>query len=78
MDRSPFFTLSNDYGVMENTIQTIQIGLGSSYNPEDMLTISFDGLGSTNRGEVFLWQITCLTLIWIVWQERNAHIFEDK
>ncbi|KAL6345662.1 hypothetical protein AAG906_017398 [Vitis piasezkii] len=25
-----------------------------------------------------LWQIACLTLIWMVWQERNNRIFEDK
>ena len=25
-----------------------------------------------------MWQIACLSLIWFVWQERNARIFEDK
>ncbi|KAL6346450.1 hypothetical protein AAG906_033246 [Vitis piasezkii] len=29
------------------------------------------------RGKI-LWQIACLTLIWMVWQERNNRIFEDK
>ncbi|RVW47047.1 Exocyst complex component SEC10a [Vitis vinifera] len=44
---------------------------------EDMLVISFKGLGNSVRGKT-LWQIACLTLIWMVWQERNNRIFEDK
>ncbi|RVW90769.1 putative ribonuclease H protein [Vitis vinifera] len=44
---------------------------------EDMLVISFRGLGNSVRGKI-LWQIACLTLIWMVWQERNNRIFEDK
>ncbi|RVX15460.1 hypothetical protein CK203_009316 [Vitis vinifera] len=44
---------------------------------EDMLVISFKGLGNSLRGKT-LWQIACLTLIWMVWQERNNRIFEDK
>ncbi|RVW19678.1 Structural maintenance of chromosomes protein 3, partial [Vitis vinifera] len=44
---------------------------------EDMLVISFKGLGNSVRGKI-LWQIACLTLIWMVWQERNNRIFEDK
>ena len=43
----------------------------------NMLIISFKGLGSMNRVKV-LWQIACLTLIWMVWWEGNARIFEDK
>ena len=42
-----------------------------------MLVISFKGLGNSLRGKT-LWQIACLTLIWMVWQERNNRIFEDK
>ncbi|RVX17758.1 putative ribonuclease H protein [Vitis vinifera] len=44
---------------------------------EDMLVISFKGLGNSLRGKT-LWQIACLTLIWMVWHERNNRIFEDK
>ncbi|RVW50856.1 hypothetical protein CK203_101816 [Vitis vinifera] len=44
---------------------------------EDMLVISFKGLGNSVRDKI-LWQIACLTLIWMVWQERNNRIFEDK
>ena len=42
-----------------------------------MLVISFKGLGNSLRGKT-LWQIAGLTLIWMVWQERNNRIFEDK
>ena len=43
----------------------------------DMMAISFKGLGSSVRGKT-LWQIVCLTLPWIMWQERNVRIFEGK
>ena len=42
-----------------------------------MMTITYKGLGSPRRGLV-LWQIACVALIWVVWWERNARIFEDK
>ncbi|RVW91431.1 putative ribonuclease H protein [Vitis vinifera] len=44
---------------------------------EDMLVIAFKGLGNSLRGKT-LWQIACLALLWMVWQERNNRIFEDK
>ncbi|RVW15386.1 putative ribonuclease H protein [Vitis vinifera] len=43
----------------------------------DMMVIAFKGLGNSLRGKT-LWQIACLTLLWMVWQERNNRIFEDK
>ena len=42
-----------------------------------MMVITFKGLGNSLRSKT-LWQIACLTLIWLVWQERNNRIFEDK
>ena len=42
-----------------------------------MFTIAFKGFGSYTRGKT-LWQIACLSLVWFVWQERNARIFYDK
>ena len=42
-----------------------------------MMVIAFKGLGNSLRGKT-LWQIACLTLLWMVWQERNNRIFEDK
>ncbi|RVW31331.1 hypothetical protein CK203_116350 [Vitis vinifera] len=42
-----------------------------------MLVIAFKGLGNSLRGKT-LWQVACLTLVWIVWQEQNNRIFEDK
>ena len=43
----------------------------------DMMIISYMGFGNSTKGKT-LWRIACLTLIWMVWQERNARIFEDK
>ena len=43
----------------------------------DMMTINYMGLGRSKRGLV-LWQTACITLIWVVWRERNVRIFEDK
>ena len=42
-----------------------------------MLSINYNGFGLLKRG-IELWQAACITLIWIVWRERNARIFEDK
>ncbi|RVW89561.1 putative ribonuclease H protein [Vitis vinifera] len=53
------------------------VGLGPPRSFEDMLVIAFKGLGNSLRGKT-LWQIACLTLVWIVWQEQNNRIFEDK
>lgn len=39
--------------------------------------IAYKGLGNSIRGKS-LWQIVCLTLLWIVWQERNSRIFQEK
>ena len=43
----------------------------------DMMTVLYKELGSSIKGKV-LWQTTCLTLIWIVWQERNAKFFQEQ
>ena len=43
----------------------------------DMMTISFRGFRCSMKGKA-IWQIACLTLPWIVQQERNARIFEEK
>ena len=45
-------------------------------NIRDMMVISLKCFGNSNRGRT-LWRITCLSLLWIVWRERNARIFED-
>ena len=42
-----------------------------------MMTINYKGLGRSKRGLV-LWQTACINLIWIVWWERNARVFQDK
>ena len=43
----------------------------------DMMSINYKGFGKSKRG-IVLWQNACITIIWVVWQERNARIFEDK
>ena len=42
-----------------------------------MMPISYMGFGNSTRGKTF-WKIVYLTLIWIVWRERNVKIFKDK
>ena len=42
-----------------------------------MLSTNFNGFGSSKRG-IVLWQTACIALLWVVWRERNARIFEDK
>ena len=42
-----------------------------------MFIIAFKGLGISTSNET-LWKIACLSLVWFVWQERNAMIFENK
>ena len=41
------------------------------------MSISYRGLGNTNRGKV-LWKLACLALMWVVLWEKNARNFEDK
>ncbi|RVW84726.1 Transposon TX1 uncharacterized 149 kDa protein [Vitis vinifera] len=43
----------------------------------DMLSTNFNGFGSFKRG-IALWQVAYIALLWVVWRERNARIFEDK
>ncbi|KAL6331951.1 hypothetical protein AAG906_020302 [Vitis piasezkii] len=43
----------------------------------DMMSINYKGFGLSKR-EIVLWQAACIALIWVVWRERNARIFEDK
>ena len=42
-----------------------------------MMTISFTDLGCSIRGKT-IWKISCHTMLWIVWQERNTRIFEES
>ena len=42
----------------------------------DMMVISFKCFGNSIIGRA-LWRITCLSLLWIVWRERSARIFEN-
>ena len=42
-----------------------------------VMTINYKGFGKSKR-DIVLWQTACIALIWVVWRERNARIFEDK
>ena len=42
-----------------------------------MMSIKFNGFGSSKRG-IVLWEVMSIALMWVVWWERNARIFEDK
>ena len=42
----------------------------------NMMVISFKCFGNSLRGRA-LWRIASLSLLWIVWKERNAWIFEN-
>ncbi|RVW71545.1 hypothetical protein CK203_048002 [Vitis vinifera] len=54
-----------------------QDGLGSSEKHFKHDVLNYKGFGKSKRG-VILWQNTSIALIWVVWRERNARIFEDK
>ena len=41
------------------------------------MIISFRGLRNSIRGKT-LWHIACIIVLWVVWQERNVRIFEEK
>ena len=43
----------------------------------DILSINYNGFGLSKR-MIVLWQAACMAIIWVVWRERNARIFEDK
>ena len=42
----------------------------------DMMFINYKDFGTSKRG-IVLWQNACIVVIWVVWQERNARIFEE-
>ena len=42
----------------------------------DMMVISFKCFRNSIRGKT-LWRIACLSLLWIVWRERNVRVFEN-
>ena len=46
-------------------------------NIRDIFIISFKGLGKSIKGKT-LWHIAYFTILWIVLQEKNARIFEER
>ncbi|RVW49919.1 Transposon TX1 uncharacterized 149 kDa protein [Vitis vinifera] len=58
-------------------ISVSQDGLGPPRSIFDMMSIKFNGFGSSKRG-IVLWQAASIALIRVVWWERNARIFRKK
>ena len=78
INRSPFLTLLVDDWVVTQIISVSQDRLGPlEENIFDMMSIKFNGFGSSKRG-IVLWQVMSIALMWVVWWEKNARIFEDK
>ena len=65
---------------MAQAFQFSKLGVGlpkKARSIVDMFIIAFRGFRNSMRGKA-LWQIVWLSLVWFVWQERNARIFENK
>ena len=77
INRSSFPTLFFDDGVVAQIISVSQNGLVPPRSISHMMSINYKGFGLSKKG-IVLWQTACTTLIWVVWRERNARIFEDK
>ena len=77
IDRPPFLHCPVSIRLWHKLFNLARLAWVPPRSIEDMLVIAFKGLENSLRGKT-LWQIACLTLLWMVWQERNNRIFEDK
>ncbi|RVX05136.1 LINE-1 retrotransposable element ORF2 protein [Vitis vinifera] len=75
--RRPYKALSPDIWLWHRLFQSAKMDWVSPRSISDMLSSNFNGFGSSKRG-IVLWQNACIALMWVVWRERNARIFEDK
>ena len=64
-------------GLWHKLFQIAKIDWVPPRSISDMMTINYKGFGKSKRG-IVLWQTACIALIWVVWRERNAKIFENK
>ena len=76
INRSSFPTLFFVDGVMSQII-SVSLDWVPPRNISDMMFINYKSFGTSKRG-IVLWQNVCIALIWVVWQERNVRLFEDK
>ncbi|RVW76404.1 Molybdopterin biosynthesis protein CNX1 [Vitis vinifera] len=72
-----FLHCSLTIGLWHRLFQSAKMDWVSPRSISDMLSSNFNGFGSSKRG-IVLWQNACIALMWVVWRERNARIFEDK
>ena len=72
-----FLHCSLTMGLWHRLVQLAKMDWIPSMGIFDMLSINYNGFGLFKRG-IVLWQAASIALIWTVWRERNARIFEDK
>ncbi|RVW33074.1 putative ribonuclease H protein [Vitis vinifera] len=72
-----FLHCSLTIGLWHRLFQSAKMDWVSPRSISDMLASNFNGFGFSKRG-IVLWQNACIALMWVVWRERNARIFEDK
>ena len=77
INRSFFPPLFSDVGVVHRLFQLAKMDWVPPKNISNMMFINYKGFGKSKRG-VILWQNACIALIWVVWRERNAMIFDYK
>ena len=81
---TPFVRAVERWLIISSYIVRLLWGYGIGYSHKlgwcgsgsicDTMVISFKCFMDSTRGKT-LWKITSLTLLWIVWRERNAMIF---
>ncbi|RVW44362.1 LINE-1 retrotransposable element ORF2 protein [Vitis vinifera] len=77
ISRSSLPSLLSYVGLWHRLFQLAKMDWVPPKSISDMMFINYKGFGKSKRG-VILWQNASIALIWVVWRERNARIFEDK
>ena len=72
-----FLHCSLSMGLWHKLFQLAKMDWAPPRSILDMMSINYKGFDTSKRG-IVLWQNACIALIWVVWREKNARIFEDK
>ncbi|KAJ9689257.1 hypothetical protein PVL29_014768 [Vitis rotundifolia] len=72
-----FLHCSVTLGLWHRLFQLAKLDWVPPRSISDMMLINYKGFGNSKRG-IVMWQNASIALIWVVWRERNARIFEDK
>ncbi|RVW90264.1 hypothetical protein CK203_036717 [Vitis vinifera] len=72
-----FLHCSLSMGLWHRLFQLAKMDWVPPRSISDMMSINYKGFDASKRG-IVLWQNASIALIWVVWWERNASIFEDK